>query len=189
MIEKIVGRINLMETVTNKQYEPKINHSLKILGGLSRKIVDLDKVYDKIDKQYEEKQFEKSSELDACKKEIENLTQQEAEARQKFDDISAETSLENEKNEKLKSVINNGQTIVDKIGSETAALAQLTSDVEVQLEALQNLLQVNDTVQKELDEICNNVDQAHEDLEMVKNQQETLLKRHENISYLVKPCV
>lgn len=183
--DNLAGRINTMQTIIEHHYQPKADHSLKIINSLNRKIDDLGKVYSGIDERHELTVAEKERELESCQNEILNSAQKELEIHQKFEDVSTETVLENEKIAKLNTVNEECQNLAKNIDSNMAASAQLTSEIEVQLEALQNLQQINESVLQKLEEISGNTEQANVQLDAVNFENEFKLTRFNDIEFLV----
>lgn len=183
--DNLVGRINTMQTIIERHYEPKAEHSLKIINSLNRKIDDLGKVYSGINERHELKVAEKEFELESSQNEILNSAQKELAINQKLEDVATETVLENEKVVKLNTVNEDCQNLAKNIDCNMAALAQLTSEIEVQCEALQNLQQINESVLQMFEEISSNIEQSNVQLEAVNVENEFKLTRYNDIVFLV----
>lgn len=174
-----------MTELYKNKIHPKLENHLKSQMVAHTKITRLNGVIEAQEKHHQAQMNEKSRELDMYEAQIEDLTQKSTDIHKDFDDIANEMQEEESMIEDLKSALAEAFDVTKNINSTIAATAQLTSEIEVQREALENKRKAEATIKNKINSLNARVEQLKSNQETAALERATLNKLLDELVHLV----
>lgn len=167
------------------QIDHKLNHSLKLINNLTKKIEEMNTTEENIDLKAAEVMVVKTEELTSCQEGLARVTDEEVKIQQEIEKI--DTALITEENE-IKTIqvkIQEARAFIDEIQGVEASIVQLKAEKNVQAQTLHSLRVTVDSTQNEIIEGEQKIEEMKFQQNIINTKSELLEKHLEEITFLM----
>lgn len=174
-----------MEKVQRLQIDPKIDHSLKLISNLSKKVEEMNVVEEKIIKRHAELMAGKTEEINVCQTELGRVTEDEAQVQQQIQETDAAMNAEENEMTEMKAKYEENRAFIDEIRAIEAATTEFIAEKDVKMQLVDNIRLKIDMTDNEINLKDLNIEEIQSQKSFLQEQATFLDKQLEDLTYLM----